>query len=145
MKKLSYALLMVFISFSAPGQDTTLANKKMEDYDFLLSQSKQKRTTAITLVSVGTVLMAGGFALGAKASEHLFSSESESQFAGGFILILGGLALDITSIFYFVDAHLLKDKAKLVLKESTGLMNGPNGNVQRLPQAQFTFSISIGR
>ena len=161
MKKLSFALFILFAFLQSKSQETDSVyersyNKTAQidtlDYHQLKLAATKNRTAAITMNVLGAGLIIWG---AATIIEHsfddfiVFGTDTEVQ-AGrdnrkryetqGYILMGAGLALELVSIPLYIQTHKYSKMAKLKFKSGNVFIPGK----RNIPQLQLRLSIPLG-
>ena len=106
MKKYFSILLLLAIGFNSFGQQIKNQEQKLPaDY---LEKSKRQKTTGFILLGSGAAVFTGG----AIAMQH-----SQSKGENELPFLVGGLAMSIASIPFFISSAGNKHKAKLYLRK----------------------------
>lgn len=126
MKKCFSILLLMVIGFNSFCQQ--LKNKEQKLPVDYLEKSKKQKTTGFILLGSGAAVFTGG----ALAIQH-----SQSKGENEFPFLIGGLAMSIASIPFFISSTSNKHKAKLYMRKEA-LMLTPN-----MKTGQDTNSIGI--
>ena len=114
MKKYFSILLLMVIGFNSFSQE--LRNKEQKIPADYLEKSKKQKTTGFILLGSGAAVFTGG----AIAMQH-----SQSKGENEFPFLVGGLAMSIASIPFFISSTSNKHKAKLYMRKEA-LMLTPN-------------------
>lgn len=105
MKTISIFLVILFVSLQSFGQNQPLSK---EDY---LQKSKNQKTTGWILLAGGTTMAVAG--LISMSNQDFWSSDNSDYDAAG-ILFLGGLAVDLASIPFFISSAKNARKAATI-------------------------------
>ena len=114
MKKYFSILLLMVIGFNSFSQQLKNKGQKLPaDY---LEKSRKQKTTGFILLGSGAAVFSGG----AIAVQH-----SQSKGENEFPFLVGGLAISIASIPFFISSGSNKHKAKLYMRKETLILT-PN-------------------
>ena len=111
MKKYFVILLLMVFAFNASSQQ--LKNKEQKTSIDYLKKGKKQKTTGFILLGGGVAMFTGG----AIAMEH-----SQSKGENEFPFVVGGLAMTLTSIPFFISSASNKHKAKIYMKKEALLL-----------------------
>ena len=118
MKKYFVILLLMVFAFNANSQQ--LKNNVQKPTSHYLEKCKKQKTAGFILLGGGVVAFTGG----AIAMEH-----SQSKGENEFPFVVGGLAMTLTSIPFFISSASNKHKAIIYMKKEAlqlapGIKNG---------------------
>ena len=122
MKKCFSILLLMIIGFNLFSQQSKNKEQKLQaDY---LEKSKRQKIAGFLLLGSGAAVFTGGTI----AMQH-----SQSKGENEFPFLVGGLAMSIASIPFFISSASNKHKAKLYMRKETLLLSpeikaGPDYN-----------------
>ena len=105
MKIICIFMVILFLALQSFGQNQPLSK---EDY---LQKSKNQKTTGWILLAGGTTIAVAG--LVSMNNQDFWSSDNSSYDASGF-LFLGGLAVDLASIPFFISSAKNARKAATI-------------------------------
>jgi len=106
MKKYFSILLLMVIGFNSFSQQ--LKNKEQKLPADYLEKSKRQKTTGFILLSSGVAVFTGG----AIAMQH-----SQSKGENEFPFLVGGLAMSVASIPFFIASFSNKHKANIYMRK----------------------------
>jgi hypothetical protein len=112
MKKYFCILLLTVVAFNTYCQQLKEKEHKLPaDY---LKKSKKQKTTGFMLLGGGVAMFTGGVI----AMEHT-QSKGENEFP----FVVGGLAMSVASIPFFISSASNKHKAKLYMRKDALMLN----------------------
>lgn len=101
------------MAFAINANSQNLKNNEQKPASHYLEKSKRQKTTGFILLGGGVVAFTGG----AIAMEH-----SKSKGENEFPFVVGGLAMTLTSIPFFISSASNKHKAKIYMKKEALLL-----------------------
>ena len=127
MKKIIVALMLLTVAFSTFGQRLAAQQQPKE---FYLQKADKQTQAGWILLGVGTVGIVTGAILGSQDSgDDIYSNEN----IVGYVLLIGGIGLDLCSIPLFISASNNRKRAATI---SVGLQNS-------YPQQRSPFATSV--
>ena len=109
MKKIIVTLMLLVVAFSTFGQRLAVQQLPKE---FYLQKAENQKQAGWILLGVGTVGIVTGIILGSQKpnSDEIYSEEN----IAGYVLLIGGIAIDLCSIPLFISASNNRKRAATI-------------------------------